>query len=112
MVAAAALSGALSRKSVFIRTSIWRSSSADGPAALLHAGVDTAGIALWLGHADTRSTQIYPASGHDYQGTSPRQDGRTLGQARPLPPAERVTAPVASRRLITCRPPRKSCIPA
>ncbi len=27
--------------------------------ALLHAGVDTAVIALWLGHADTRSTQIY-----------------------------------------------------
>ena len=27
--------------------------------ALLHAGVNTAVIALWLGHADTRSTQIY-----------------------------------------------------
>ena len=27
--------------------------------SLLHAGVDTAVIALWLGHADTRSTQIY-----------------------------------------------------
>jgi site-specific recombinase XerD len=27
--------------------------------ALLHAGVDTAVIALWLGHADTRSTQPY-----------------------------------------------------
>jgi integrase len=27
--------------------------------ALLHAGVDTAVISLWLGHADTRSTQIY-----------------------------------------------------
>ena len=27
--------------------------------ALLHAGVDTAVIALWLGHADIRSTQIY-----------------------------------------------------
>jgi site-specific recombinase XerD len=26
---------------------------------LLHAGVDTAVIALWLGHADIRSTQIY-----------------------------------------------------
>ena len=25
----------------------------------LHAGVDTAVIALWLGHADIRSTQIY-----------------------------------------------------
>jgi site-specific recombinase XerD len=27
--------------------------------ALLHAGVDTAVIALWLGHADIRSTNIY-----------------------------------------------------
>lgn len=27
--------------------------------SLLHAGVDTAVIALWLGHADTRSTQLY-----------------------------------------------------
>ena len=27
--------------------------------ALLHAGVDTAVIALWLGHADLRSTNIY-----------------------------------------------------
>ena len=26
---------------------------------LLHAGVDTAVIALWLGHADLRSTQTY-----------------------------------------------------
>jgi site-specific recombinase XerD len=26
---------------------------------LLHAGVDTTVIALWLGHADTRSTQPY-----------------------------------------------------
>jgi site-specific recombinase XerD len=27
--------------------------------ALLHAGVDTAVIALWLGHADIRSTNTY-----------------------------------------------------
>jgi len=27
--------------------------------ALLHAGVDVAVIALWLGHADSRSTQVY-----------------------------------------------------
>jgi len=27
--------------------------------ALLQAGVDTTVIALWLGHADTRSTQPY-----------------------------------------------------
>ena len=27
--------------------------------SLLHAGVDTAVIALWLGHADIRSTNIY-----------------------------------------------------
>ena len=27
--------------------------------SLLHAGVDTAVIALWLGHADIRSTQPY-----------------------------------------------------
>jgi hypothetical protein len=27
--------------------------------ALLHAGVDVAVIALWLGHADPRSTQLY-----------------------------------------------------
>jgi site-specific recombinase XerD len=27
--------------------------------SLLHAGVDTAVIALWLGHADIRSTQLY-----------------------------------------------------
>ena len=26
---------------------------------LLHAGVDTTVIALWLGHADIRSTQAY-----------------------------------------------------
>jgi integrase len=26
---------------------------------LLHAGVDTSVIALWLGHETTRSTQIY-----------------------------------------------------
>jgi integrase/recombinase XerD len=26
---------------------------------LLHAGVDTSVIALWLGHEDTRSTQMY-----------------------------------------------------
>ena len=27
--------------------------------SLLHAGVDTAVIALWLGHADIRSTNVY-----------------------------------------------------
>jgi site-specific recombinase XerD len=27
--------------------------------SLLHAGVDVAVIALWLGHADIRSTQLY-----------------------------------------------------
>jgi site-specific recombinase XerD len=27
--------------------------------SLLHAGVDIAVIALWLGHADTRATQLY-----------------------------------------------------
>ena len=27
--------------------------------ALLHAGVDTTVIALWLGHADVRSTNAY-----------------------------------------------------
>jgi integrase len=27
--------------------------------SLLHAGVDSAVIALWLGHADTRSTDAY-----------------------------------------------------
>jgi integrase/recombinase XerC len=27
--------------------------------SLLHAGVDTAVITLWLGHADIRSTNIY-----------------------------------------------------
>jgi integrase len=26
---------------------------------LLHAGVDTTAIAMWLGHEDVRSTQIY-----------------------------------------------------
>jgi len=26
---------------------------------LLHAGVDTTVIALWLGHADVRSTNVY-----------------------------------------------------
>jgi site-specific recombinase XerD len=26
---------------------------------LLHAGVDTSVIALWLGHADVQTTQIY-----------------------------------------------------
>ena len=26
---------------------------------LLHAGVDTSTIALWLGHAGTKATQIY-----------------------------------------------------
>lgn len=28
--------------------------------ALLHAGVDTTVIALWLGHADVRSTNAHP----------------------------------------------------
>ena len=27
--------------------------------SLLHAGIDTASIALWLGHANIQTTQIY-----------------------------------------------------
>ena len=38
---------------------------------LLHAGVDTAVIALWLGHADIRSTNIYL---HELSGIA--SDGR------------------------------------
>ena len=40
--------------------------------ALLHAGVDTSVIALWLGHEDPSSTQAYLHADMTHQGESPR----------------------------------------
>ena len=39
--------------------------------ALLHAGVDTSVIALWLGHEDPRLHAGLPARRHDHQRASP-----------------------------------------
>ena len=39
---------------------------------LLHAGVDTTVIALWLGHEQVETTQIYLHADLDHQGTGPR----------------------------------------
>ena len=67
---------------------------------LLHAGVDTAVIALWLGHADIRSTNAYLhadlALKHDHP-------ARTLPPRRPAAglPGKPVTMPAT-----TPRPPR------
>ncbi len=52
--AAAAACPSIARKHV--TPHVLRHSSA---MALLHAGIDTSVIALWLGHETTRSTQIY-----------------------------------------------------
>jgi site-specific recombinase XerD len=41
--------------------------------SLLHAGVDTSVIALWLGHADIRATSVYL---HEVSGIA--SDGRRL----------------------------------
>ena len=41
---------------------------------LLHAGVDTTVIALWLGHEQVETTQIYLHADLDHQRTSTRQN--------------------------------------
>ena len=53
---------------------------------LLHAGVDTTVIALWLGHEQIETTQIYLHADLDAQGTGARQDHaarRAPGRYRP-----------------------------
>ena len=51
--------------------------------SLLQAGVDTTVIALWLGHADVRSTQTYLHADITIKETSPRARHRR----RPSHPA-------------------------
>ena len=55
---------------------------------LLHAGVDTSVIALWLGHVSVDTTQIYLHADLDTQGTSTRQnhDRPTAAPGRYQPP--------------------------
>ena len=57
--------------------------------ALLHAGVDTSVIALWLGHEDPGSTQAYLHADMTHQGASPRPHPTTEHQPRPLPATRR-----------------------
>ncbi|WP_237748199.1 hypothetical protein [Nocardia brasiliensis] len=54
--------------------------------ALLHAGVDTAVIALWLGHADIRSTGIYFHADMTIKQRALDQTNPGLDHARSLPP--------------------------
>ena len=65
--------------------------------ALLHAGVDTAVIALWLGHADIRSTQIYL---HADMTIKERALART---------ASPTSSPAATARPTSCSPSWKAC---
>jgi site-specific recombinase XerD len=53
---------------------------------LLHAGVDTAVIALWLGHADLRSTNVYLH-------TDMTIKQKALERTAPPPPRQAATAP-------------------
>jgi Phage integrase family len=52
--------------------------------SLLQARVDSTVIALWLGHADTSSTQQYIHADHDHQRTRPRAPDPARRHARPL----------------------------
>ena len=53
--------------------------------ALLHAGVDTSVIALWLGHEDPGSTQAYLHADMTIKEESARPRPTTHNQPRPLP---------------------------
>ena len=52
---------------------------------LLHAGVDTSVIALWLGHESVETTQIYLHADLALKEQSPRPHHTTQQQPRPLP---------------------------
>jgi integrase/recombinase XerD len=56
---------------------------------LLHAGVDTTVIALWLGHEQVETTQMYLHADPRAQRTSTRTHQAAGQQTRPLPPARR-----------------------
>lgn len=66
---------------------------------LLHNGVDTAVVALWLGHADIRSTTTYLHADMTNQGTGSPADRHRRRARRPLP-AQR-QAPRLPRRPVT-----------
>ena len=55
---------------------------------LLHAGVDTSVIALWLGHEQVETTQIYLHADLDNQGArpSPEPNPPTQSPGRYRPP--------------------------
>jgi integrase/recombinase XerD len=63
---------------------------------LLHAGVDTTVIALWLGHEQVETTQMYLHAGPRDQRTSTRAHQAAGQQTRPLPPA-RLASPIPGR---------------
>lgn len=64
---------------------------------LLHAGVDTSTIALWLGHAGTNATQVYLHADLAL---------KEAALARTAPPDAGVSA---TGRLTTCSPSSKAC---
>ena len=53
--------------------------------ALLRAGVDTSVIALWLGHEETDTTQIYLHADMTIKRTGPRPRPPARHHPRPLP---------------------------
>ncbi len=76
--------------------------------SLLHAGVDTSVIALWLGHAGVRLHRRLHARRHDDQGEGPRPHHTRGSPARPLPPAGQ--GPRVPRKPVTM-PRRETPIP-
>ena len=64
---------------------------------LLHAGVDTSVIALWLGHVSVETTQIYLHADLDAEGASTRQNPTTQRPDRPIPAHPTACSPGSKR---------------
>ena len=72
--------------------------------SLLHAGVDTAVIALWLGHADIRSTNTYLHADMTIKQRALDATTPAVDTARPLP-AHRQAPGLPRKPVIMPTPP-------
>ena len=63
---------------------------------LLHAGVDTATIALWLGHEQVETTEIYVHADQTIKERALARTAPARHSARPLPPTDALRVPRAA----------------
>ena len=74
---------------------------------LLRAGIDTSVIALWLGHEQIETTQIYLHADLEIKERALAKTAPTRDHARPLP-ADRQTSRLSGGALIMPTPSQRS----